>query len=103
MSLLLDLSDERRFAKTWLPSDDRDVTNGLVVKSSLLWDGRPDCIRHGAMHLISPPGDDQSRIYRCSECGVGAIWYPTGSPASKRAFSRAWDSKYLLGRERANE
>jgi hypothetical protein len=66
MDLLLDLSDARRAVKDWLPADDRDVTNGLVVMGH---DG-PRCIRHGAMNRVHPI----EPIYRCSEyrCGVGA-------------------------------
>jgi hypothetical protein len=65
--MIFDLSDERRDKKTWLPADDRDVTNGLVTEDK---HGKPACARHGAMNRV-----DQFRlIYRCSEfrCGVGA-------------------------------
>ncbi|MCA1824471.1 MAG: hypothetical protein LC640_09470 [Frankia sp.] len=63
---IADLSDARRASKA-LPADDRDVTNGLVVQDS---DGRPRCLRHGAMNRVHPT----ERFYRCSElhCGVGA-------------------------------
>lgn len=64
MSVLVDLPDERRSAKS-LPADDRDVTNGLVITDS--W-GLPACVAHGAMNRIDPI----ERIYRCQMCGVGA-------------------------------
>jgi hypothetical protein len=65
--MLIDLQDDRRAAKTWLPDDDRDVTNGLVEADP---EGRPRCVRHGAMNRV----DEYRQIYRCSEfrCGVGA-------------------------------
>lgn len=68
---LIDLSDERRAAKTWLPKDDRDVTNGLVILDKGI-PGRPlktkpRCKRHGSMNRVDPV----RRIYRCSDCGVG--------------------------------
>jgi hypothetical protein len=66
---LLDLSDDRRDKKPWLPEDDWDVSNGLVVLDS--W-SKPACALHGAMNRVSAePGP--VRIYRCSEmrCGVG--------------------------------
>jgi hypothetical protein len=73
---IVDLSDERRSKKPWLPADDRDVTNGLVVEDEY---GKPACVRHGAMNRVDP----FRRIYRCSEmyCGVGAeiIPWPGGS------------------------
>jgi hypothetical protein len=64
---VIDLSDERRRNKPWLPEDDRDVTNGLVYADD---QGRPRCQWHGAMNRVDPI----RRIYRCSEfrCGVGA-------------------------------
>jgi hypothetical protein len=64
---MVDLSDDRRANKPWLPADDRDVTGGLVSADS--W-GLPSCTWHGAMNRISSEG----RLYRCSEsqCGVGA-------------------------------
>lgn len=64
---VVDLSDDRRTKKDWLPADDRDVTNGLVVTDK--W-GKPACVRHGAMNRVHP----YELIYRCSEmkCGVGA-------------------------------
>ena len=67
--LLVDLTDARRDKKPWLPEDDRDVTNGLVVLDSR---SKPACVLHGAMHRVSAePGP--VRIYRCSEmrCGLG--------------------------------
>lgn len=65
--MLVDLSDDRRGKKPWLPGDDRDVTNGLVILDD--W-GKPACVRHGAMNRVDPI----RRIYRCQEmyCGVGA-------------------------------
>lgn len=87
--MLEDLSDARRLAKPWLPSDDRDVTNNLVIPDSIPWDGRPVCITHGAMHRI----DRDEHLYRCSECGVGARFYPTNSREAKRAFSQQWDRR----------
>lgn len=65
--MIIDLSDDRRANKPWLPSDDRDVTNRLVLIGS---DGKPRCIRHGAMSRV----DQVRKLYRCSEfrCGVGA-------------------------------
>jgi hypothetical protein len=69
---LVDLSDERRAVKTWLPSDDRDVSNGLVIIDSGLpgqpLKTRPRCKLHGSMNRVDPI----RRIYRCSDCGVGA-------------------------------
>jgi hypothetical protein len=71
--MIIDLQDDRRAKKTWLPhpGDDRDVTNGLVTEGT---DGRPRCWRHGAMNRVDPV----RRIYRCSEfrCGVGAEVVP---------------------------
>lgn len=65
--MIIDLQDSRRSTKSWLPSDDRDVTNGLVITGK---DGKPECIRHGAMNRV----DKFRSIWRCSEmyCGVGA-------------------------------
>jgi hypothetical protein len=64
---VIDLSDDRRSNKPWLPADDRDVTSGLVVTDD--W-GKPSCSRHGAMNRV----DAHRGVYRCSEfrCGVGA-------------------------------
>lgn len=93
MSLLLDLSDDRRGTKTYLPPDDRDVTAGRVVAGPLEWDGRPSCVLHGAMNCIAPPAPDEGRMFRCSTCRVGALWYPTNSKASKIAFRKAWDER----------
>ena len=31
LRMIVDLADDRRTAKPWLPQDDRDVTNRLVV------------------------------------------------------------------------
>jgi hypothetical protein len=66
--MIRDLSDERRDKKPWLPPDDRDVTNGLVIADTT---GKPACVRHGAMNRVHPT----EPIYRCSEqyCGVGAL------------------------------
>ena len=65
--MVIDLQDDRRLKKPWLPDDDRDVTNGLVTEDG---DGKPRCWRHGAMNRVDP----HREIYRCSEfrCGVGA-------------------------------
>lgn len=69
MSPIIDLPDERRSIKSWLPftGDDRDVTNNLVNEDIY---GKPECWRHGAMNRVDPI----RRIYRCQEmyCGVGA-------------------------------
>jgi hypothetical protein len=71
--MIIDLQDDRRAAKTWLPfgGDDRDVTNALVTEGK---DGKPRCWRHGAMNRVDP----HRRIYRCQEwhCGVGAEVVP---------------------------
>lgn len=92
MSYLLDLSDERRSAKPWLPADDCDVSNGLVVADNrVVWDGKPVCIQHGAMHRIDPV----ERIYRCSECGVGARHLPTNSKEAKICFRKKWDARVV--------
>jgi hypothetical protein len=71
MPTLLDLADERRSAKPWLPEDDRDVTNGHVVLGE---DGKPSCRLHGAMNRV----DQYELIYRCmnGHCGVGARLEP---------------------------
>jgi hypothetical protein len=65
--MINDLGDARRARKTWLPPDDRDVTNGLVYEDQ---HGKPACRDHGAMNRV----DSVNRFYRCSEqrCGVGA-------------------------------
>jgi hypothetical protein len=67
MSRLVDLSDERRSAKSWLPEDDRDVTNGHVILDQ---HSKPACKLHGAMNRV----DQYELIYRCmnEKCGVGA-------------------------------
>lgn len=87
MSYLDDLSDDRRKSKLWLPEDDRDVTNGLVVRDV---DGKPCCVTHGAMNRIDPV----EHIYRCSQCGVGARFVPANTPEAKRRFSQDWDARY---------
>jgi hypothetical protein len=68
---LIDLSDDRRDKKPWLPADDRDVTNGLVIADA---GGKPSCARHGAMNRV----DAHAQTWRCSEfrCGVGAALLP---------------------------
>jgi len=65
--VIIDLQDDRRAAKPWLPADDRDVTGGLVIEDR---HGKPACVRHGAMNRV----DRFRRVYRCQEhrCGVGA-------------------------------
>ena len=76
--MIIDLQDDRRAAKTWLPhpGDDRDVTNGLVTEDG---DGKPRCWRHGAMNRVDPVRG----IYRCSEfrCGTGAEVVPDSGGA----------------------
>jgi hypothetical protein len=76
--MIIDLQDDRRGAKTWLPypGDDRDVTNGLVTEDK---GGKPACRWHGAMNRVDP----DRRIYRCQEmrCGVGAEVVPDGGGA----------------------
>jgi hypothetical protein len=71
--MIIDVTDARRNAKTWLPfgGDDRDVTNKLVTEDK---HGYPRCWRHGAMNRV----DAHRRIYRCQEqyCGVGAEVVP---------------------------
>lgn len=65
---MVDLSDERRSKKSWLPQNGgADVTDGLVYQDR--W-GKPVCREHGAMNRVHPV----ERYYRCSEmrCGVGA-------------------------------
>lgn len=64
---LTDLPDDRRSKKPWLPSDDRDVTTGLVSADAT---GKPQCSRHGSMNRVHPA----EPVYRCSlfRCGVGA-------------------------------
>lgn len=74
--MLHDLPDDRRSAKPWLPADALDVARGLVFEDPAPFSpesrGKPRCSVHGAMHRI----DSTERIYRCSECGVGARWSP---------------------------
>lgn len=89
MSYLDDMSDERRAGKPGLPADDRDVTNGLVVRDRA-WGGRPNCVIHGAMNRV----DAVEHIYRCQMCGVGARWLPANTPEAKRRFSEAWDQRF---------
>ena len=66
--VLLDLEDERRDKKPWLPASDKDVSEGRVF---LLF-GLPGCRTHGAMLCVSQEG----HIWRCGElhCGVGAVY-----------------------------
>ena len=90
MSYLDDLPDDRRAGKAGLPADDRDVTNGLVVKDpDPQWDGRPWCVRHGAMNRVDPV----EQLYRCQMCGVGARWWPTNSQEAKIRFRKEWDAR----------
>jgi hypothetical protein len=65
--VIVDLQDDRRDKKPWLPEDDRDVTSGLVFEDR---HGKPECKLHGAMNRVDP----HRAIYRCQEmrCGVGA-------------------------------
>lgn len=65
--MIIDLQDGRRANKPWLPGDDRDVTNGLVLADE---HGKPACARHGSMNRVDP----FRSVWRCSEmrCGVGA-------------------------------
>ena len=64
---LVDLSDERRAAKTWLPADDHDVSRGDVYLDEC---SKPACRLHGAMNRVDP----HELIYRCmnERCGMGA-------------------------------
>ena len=73
--MLIDLQDDRRDKKPWLPADDRDVTGGLVFEDV---HGKPACFLHGAMNRVDPV----RRIYRCQEmrCGVGAEVVPDALP-----------------------
>lgn len=75
---LIDLSDERRKNKPWLPEDDRDVTNGLVYQDS--W-GKPACKLHGAMNRVSSDG----YVYRCSDprCGLGGQLVASALPGHR--------------------
>jgi hypothetical protein len=73
--LLLDLSDERRDKKPWLPQNDgMDVRDGLVMLECypLLTDAFPACREHGAMLAMT----EECHVWRCGEwkCGVGAIY-----------------------------
>jgi hypothetical protein len=76
--MIIDVQDDRRAAKTWLPfdGDDRDVTNGLVTEDR---HGKPACWKHGAMNRVDPVRS----IWRCSEfrCGVGAEVVPDAGGA----------------------
>ena len=76
--MIIDVQDDRRGAKTWLPhpGDDRDVTNELVTEDK---GGKPACWRHGAMNRVDPA----RRIYHCQEmrCGVGAEVVPDSGGA----------------------
>jgi len=73
-NILLDLEDERRSKKPWLPQDDRDVTNLWVYLDA--YPGceglYPACVIHGAMLCVS----EERHIWRCGEhqCGLGAIY-----------------------------
>lgn len=89
MSYLEDITDARRTNKPWLPLDDKDVSNGLVIQDSIEWDGRPVCAQHGAMNRI----DFKEYLYRCSQCGVGARWFPTNSKEAKIRFRKEWDRR----------
>lgn len=68
---LIDLPDERRDKKPWLPQNDgRDVSDGLVVLDDFTAGRYPSCWRHGAINRVMA----ERRVYRCQEmrCGVGA-------------------------------
>jgi hypothetical protein len=68
---LVDLSDERRNQKPWLPQNDgRDVSDGLVYMDDFTAGRYPACWRHGAIARVSLT----PALYRCQEmrCGVGA-------------------------------
>ncbi|MBI2076436.1 MAG: hypothetical protein HYT72_04265 [Candidatus Aenigmarchaeota archaeon] len=74
IGILLDLPDDRRAKKPWLPPSDKDATEGRVVlnqypKLDGYW---PACVRHGAMLSVAA----ENYIWRCGEeyCGVGAIY-----------------------------
>ena len=76
MRKLIDLPDERRAAKSWLPASDKDVTEGRVIWRDFPAGRYPACVEHGALLRVSPP---PHRIYRCMApigefrtCGVGA-------------------------------
>lgn len=67
---LIDLADERRDKKPWLPQNEgRDVTDGLVFVAEFSAGRYPACWRHGAITRV----DRIRRLYRCQEmrCGVG--------------------------------
>lgn len=69
--MLVDLPDERRVAKPWLPQNDgRDVSDGLVFMQDFTAGRYPSCRRHGAIARVSLI----PALYRCQEmrCGVGA-------------------------------
>jgi hypothetical protein len=74
--ILVDLPDDRRAAKKWLPEDDRDVTNGHVYLDG---HGKPACRLYGAMNRV----DAHALVYRCmnERCGVGAQLVPDGGAA----------------------
>jgi hypothetical protein len=93
MSLLLDLTDERRAGKPGLPESDADVTEGRVLRGSIAEGERPHCAVHGAMNSVAPPAEDEHRLYRCQMCGVGAMWYPANSREAKIQFRKAWDAR----------
>ena len=82
--MIIDLQDERRAEKSWLPceGDDRDVTNGLVAEDK---PGKPRCWRHGAMNRVDP----HRAVYRCHEsrCGVGAEVISTGEPRGPYGYT----------------
>ena len=73
--VLLDLSDERRAKKPWLPQNEgKDVSDGLVSLAAFprLAGLFPVCGEHGAMLAMT----EECHVWRCGEwkCGVGAIY-----------------------------
>lgn len=71
---LLDLEDERRNKKPWLPQSGNDVSEGWIslVEYPNLTDYWPACKEHGALLCVAIEG----HIWRCGEfeCGAGAIY-----------------------------
>ena len=68
---LVDLPDERRDKKPWLPQNGgADVTDGLMFMDDFTAGRYPACWRHGAIARVALI----PALYRCQEmrCGVGA-------------------------------
>ena len=82
ISCIFDMPDNGRSKKPWLPTDDRDVSGGIVI----LKDGWPWCTRlgptgvqHGHMLCVSK----DARVFRCNPgepfyCGTGCKVNRTG-------------------------